>query len=160
MITPPPFSFLSQLVDEAKQVQQAGVDLTLKKVFSFKTPGKVDFSNEERKLAEVEELAFDEEDWLFLPQGSYKVVFNEHFHLPKDVAGFALTRTTLLRSGVSLHFGLWDPGFEGMAEALMVVHNSQGFYVKRNARVAQIIFIKLEREAERGYDGAYKGLKH
>ncbi len=155
-----PLPFISQYVDKDKQMQQAGFDLTLKKVFRFKSPGKVDFSNEERRLADVEEMPFNEEGWLFLLQGSYKVVFNEYFKLPKHVAGFAFTRTTLLRSGVSLHFGVWDPGFEGMAEALMVVHNPQGFYVKRNARIAQIVFFLLEKEAEQGYEGAYKGLRH
>lgn len=162
MIIPPreSLSFLSQLIDVKKQKQQAGIDLTLKKVFAFVSEGVVDFSNEKRKVAEVKELEFDSEGKVGLPPGAYKVVFNEYFKVPKNAAGFFLTRTTLLRSGAAMFSGLWDPGFEGMAESLLVVYNPFGITLYKNARIAQIVFFHLKEEAEEEYSGIYKNLRH
>ncbi len=70
------------------------------------------------------------------------------------------TRTTLLRSGAKLGCALWDPGFEGMAEVLLSVLNPNGIRLKKNARIAQIVFFKLEKEARDLYNGIYKGTIH
>ena len=60
---------------DKSQFQPAGIDLTLNKVLSFSTPGRIDFDNKERKISEVEELRFENE-WVSLQKGAYKVIFN------------------------------------------------------------------------------------
>lgn len=143
------------LVHES-QFQPAGVDLTLKSVHEFNNAGKIDFDNKERKISDVKELAFNSDD-LTLQKGSYKVIFNEYVKIPSDAAALCFTRSSLLRSGVSLECAVWDPGYEGRSEALLVVHNPHGIIFKRNAKLGQLIFVKLSEATKQLYEGKYKG---
>ncbi|HUV75718.1 MAG TPA: deoxyuridine 5'-triphosphate nucleotidohydrolase, partial [Dehalococcoidales bacterium] len=51
---------------------------------------------------------------------------------------------------------VWDAGYSGRSQSLMVVYNPQGFRVQRNARIIQLVFLQLTRETE-GYQGTYQG---
>jgi dUTP pyrophosphatase len=51
---------------------------------------------------------------------------------------------------------VWDAGYSGRSQSLMVVYNSQGFHLQRNARVLQLVFLRLSQETD-GYEGAYQG---
>ncbi|MCS7121398.1 MAG: deoxyuridine 5'-triphosphate nucleotidohydrolase [Archaeoglobaceae archaeon] len=141
-------------VDLEVQLQPNGFDCTLQKVFRIKGDCKVDFDNSERKLAEVEEIVF--ENWVFLQKGVYRVRLNEVLKIPNDLIAIAKPRSTLARSGVSLITAVWDAGYEGRSEIGLVVHNESGIWLKRNARIVQLIFIKLCRGTE-SYKGIYLG---
>lgn len=138
------------------QFQPCGVDLTLKTAFKFKSAGKIDFDNKERKLSEVEEIKF-ENDELHLQQGAYKIVYGEYVRIPKDAAAFVYPRSSLLRCGVTVESAVWDPGYEGRGEAMLVVHNPHGITLKKNAKIAQMVFVKLSESAKQLYEGQYKG---
>ena len=138
------------------QFQPAGVDLSLKEVHKFISPGKIDFGNKERKLSETQKLTFENGE-LFLPKGVYKIVYNEYVKIPKDCLAFFLTRSSLLRCGAHVVSAVWDPGYEGRGESLLCVENELGITFKENARVVQLVFIKLENEAKDGYAGVYHG---
>lgn len=146
---------VSDLIHES-QFQPAGVDLTLKIACKFKTAGKIDFDNKERKVSDCEDLAFNSDE-VHLPKGCYKAVFNEYVKIPSDAAALCYTRSSLLRSGASLQCAVWDPGYEGRSEALLVVHNEHGLILKKNAKIGQLIFIKLVEPAKSLYQGVYKG---
>jgi dUTP pyrophosphatase len=134
-----------------------GVELTLQKIERFLTAGAVAFDNKERKLPETEPLNFDEMGWIELPAGSYLVTFNEIVNIPKDVAAMARARSTLLRCGATLETALWDPGYRGRSQSLLVVYNPLGLRLKKNARMMQLVFLRLEKEAEKLYAGKYQG---
>lgn len=151
--TKPPL--IENLIDLNTQLQPNGVDLTVKQVEKIVSAGCVDFSNKDRKLSETEELDFNL-DRVFLPPGAYKVLFNEVIHLPKDVMAIGAPRTSLIRCGVTVETGFWDAGYEGRSESLMVVLNEKGFYVKKNARILQLVFIKLSKVPSSGYEGIYQ----
>ena len=138
------------------QFQPAGVDVTLKKVFSFSSNGQIDFDNKERKISDVQELPFEDE-WVQLTPGSYKVQFNEYVKIPGDSAAMCLPRSSLLRSGATLECALWDPGYDGRSEALLVVTNPHGIRFKRGAKIGQMVFVRLSEAASELYEGAYKG---
>lgn len=140
-----------------EQFQAAGVDLSLKSVHEYKDSGQVDFDNKERKISQTQELSFDENGWVYLGPGSYKVIYNEYVHIPADYAALCKTRSTLLRSGAALETALWDPGYEGRSESMLVVHNKHGIKLKKNARIGQLLFIKLEEKTDEIYSGVYKG---
>jgi dUTP pyrophosphatase len=59
--------------------------------------------------------------------------------------------------GATMETALWDPGYRGRSQSLLVVYNSQGLRLKRNARLMQLVFIRLEREADKAYSGIYQG---
>ncbi len=138
------------------QFQPAGIDITLKEVYAFRSAGVIDFDNKERKISEVEPIAF-ENGSVALKPGAYKVIFNEYVRIPKDVAGLCMPRSSLLRCGVTLECAVWDPGYEGRSEALLLVKNEHGINFRKNAKIGQMVFIKLSEAAKSVYEGAYKG---
>ena len=148
---------VESMIDPETQTQMCGVELTLQKIERFLTAGAVAFDNKERKLPETEPLNFDEMGWIELPAGSYLVTFNEIVNIPKDVAAMARARSTLLRCGATLETALWDPGYRGRSQSLLVVYNPQGLKLKKDARLMQLVFLRLENEAEKLYSGKYQG---
>lgn len=148
---------VESMIDPETQTQMCGVELTLQKIERFNSAGAVAFENKERKLPETEPLNFDEMGWIELTAGSYLVTFNEIVNIPKDVAAMARARSTLLRCGATLETALWDPGYRGRSQSLLVVYNPQGLKLKKNARLMQLVFLRLENEAEKLYSGKYQG---
>ena len=148
---------VESMIDPETQTQMCGVELTLQKIERFLTAGAVAFDNKERKLPETELVNFDEMGWIELPAGSYLVTFNEIVNIPKDVAAMARARSTLLRCGATLETALWDPGYRGRSQSLLVVYNPQGLKLKKDARLMQLVFLRLENEAEKLYSGKYQG---
>ncbi len=139
-------------IDLDTQLQPNGFDCTLRKVFRLRGSGRIDFDNRMREVAKGEEIEFRE--WIFLPKGVYRVQLNEVVKLPNDVAAIARPRSTLARNGVDVITAVWDAGYEGRSEVGLVVHNDYGVWLSRNARVVQLVFIRLCSETE-GYRGAY-----
>ena len=148
---------VESMIDPETQTQMCGVELTLQKIERFNSAGAVAFDNKERKLPETEPLNFDEMGWIELTAGSYLVTFNEIVNIPKDVAAMARARSTLLRCGATLETALWDPGYRGRSQSLLVVYNPQGLKLKKDARLMQLVFLRLENEAEKLYSGKYQG---
>ena len=145
------------MVDPDTQTQMCGMELTVQKIERFKSAGAMAFDNKERKLPETEPVDFDKSGWADLEQGAYLVVFNEIVNIPKDVAALARPRSSLLRSGATLETALWDPGYRGRSQSLLVVYNPFGLRLKRNARLMQLVFLRLDNEAEKVYTGKYQG---
>jgi dUTP pyrophosphatase len=140
----------------SSQYQPCGIDITMKEVYRFRSGGVIDFDNKERRISDVEPVPFDGDD-VSLKPGAYKVMFNEYVRIPKDVAGLCLPRSSLLRCGASLECAVWDPGYEGRSEALLVVRNEHGLTLKKNAKIGQMVFIRLAEDASALYSGRYKG---
>jgi dUTP pyrophosphatase len=148
---------VESMIDPQVQQQMCGVELTLQRLERYASKGSLAFDNKERQNAQTEEVAFDESGWADLEPGAYLVTFNEIVSIPKDSAAFARPRSSLLRSGASLQTALWDPGYRGRSQSLLVVHNPHGLRLKKNARLMQLVFLRLEGQAEKGYSGVYQG---
>ena len=150
-------NLVEAMIDPQTQTQMCGIELTLQKIECFSSAGAVAFDNTERSLPETSELEFDEDGWVVLEEGAYLVTFNEIVNIPRNLTAFARPRSTLLRSGASLETALWDPGYRGRSQSLLVVHNMNGIRLKKNARLMQLIFMRLDKEAEKIYAGKYQG---
>ena len=142
-------------IDLETQLQPAGFDLSLAEIYEYIDGGSVDFTNEERRLPEMRPLKPDGEGWFRLPRGCYLIVYNEAVRIPLDIVAIARPRSTLLRCGASIETAVWDPGYEGRSSSLLVVHNPNGIRLKRDARVTQLLFLRINRVGE-GYRGAYQ----
>ena len=151
--TPP---LVEGLRDLGAQLQPNGIDLTLAEVAALAEPGAVGATDAERRLATATTLPFDTDGWLHLPPGPYRITLNEVVHLPLDVMALAKPRSSLLRSGVAVHNAVWDAGYHGRSQALMVVYHERGFRVARDARVLQMVFFRLERPLREGYQGRFQ----
>ncbi len=138
------------------QKQPCGIDLTVASILAFKSAGTLDFDNRKRVLSACEEVPCEDGVWR-LQKGAYKIVFGEYVHIPKDRAALCFPRSSLLRCGATLCGAVWDPGYEGRGESLLLVENPHGINIHKGARIAQLIFIKLVRPVSEGYEGRYKG---
>ncbi|RJS73741.1 deoxyuridine 5'-triphosphate nucleotidohydrolase [ANME-2 cluster archaeon] len=144
------------MIDPDTQIQVNGCELTVDRVFAFDGRGSIAYDNSERVLPECTELAFDCDGWIDLPSGSYKIVSSEIVHIPKDMIAIARPRSSLLRCGASVETAVWDAGYEGKSECLLLVFNEYGFRLKQGARVVQLLFMGLSSGTD-GYSGAYQG---
>ena len=147
---------VSNAVDLETQSQPNGVDLTLASIVSFAEAGALGFGAADRRLPATTDVAFDEDGWCHLAPGAYRIAFNEVVDLPLDVYAIAWPRSSLLRMGCDLGTAFWDSGYRGRGQCLLVVGNPHGLDLRRNARVAQIVFFRLDAAVERGYTGRYR----
>jgi len=148
---------VENLCDAQLQVQPNGIDLTLKEVALPSSSGSLGLGNESRTLSHTSPLVFDGLDRVDLLPGCYLVTYNEVVNLPRNIMALAMPRSSLLRCGVSIHNAVWDAGYSGRSQSLMVVYNPQGFRLYRNARIVQMVFFSLSREVAQGYQGAFQG---
>lgn len=143
------------------QLTPNGFDLTVAGVFKFNSEGALDFSNKEREVPEGKEVLpkkkspKDKFGWWSLKKGAYKIRSNECINLPHDLIAISFPRTSLLRMGAFTQHGVWDAGFQGRSEFILVVSNPKGIKIKQNARIAQLVFIKINK-IEKGYQGIYQ----
>ncbi|MHC1569496.1 MAG: deoxyuridine 5'-triphosphate nucleotidohydrolase [Candidatus Syntropharchaeales archaeon] len=144
------------MIDPDLQIQPNGVDLTLMTVERIVDAGAVDFDNSNRKISSSVKLSFDESGWIELKQGVYKIIFNEWVEIPLDCMAIAFPRSSLLRCGVTIETAVWDSGYSGRSEALLLVMNPAGFRVKRGARLLQMVFLKLTERLD--WDSGYRGV--
>ena len=148
---------VENLCDVQQQVQPNGIDLTLKEVALFSSAGTLSPGNKNRVLSGTSPLVFDGLGRLDLLPGCYLVTFNEVVNLPRNIMALAMPRSSLLRCGASIHSAVWDAGYSGRSQSLMVVYNPQGFRLHRNARIVQMVFFFLSREVTQGYQGMFQG---
>lgn len=143
---------VQDFVDLETQMQPASFDLTLAEVSIIEGEGVLDFDNSKRVLSESRKIAF-ENGFASLEKGVYKVRFNEAVRLPAAIAAFSTVRSSLARCGCTMHVGWWDPGYHGKGEGLLYVGNK--IKLEKNARIAQIVFVRLGKEAEELYSGVH-----
>ena len=148
---------VDDLCDIQQQVQPNGVDLTLREIALLSSPGNLGPDNESRVLSGASPLVFDGLGRVDLLPGCYLVTYNEVVNLPRNVMALATPRSSLLRCGVSIHSAVWDAGYSGRSQSLMVVYNPQGFRLHKNARIIQMVFFLLSRRVAQGYRGAFQG---
>ncbi len=151
------FHIIEGAIDFERQLTPQGIDLTVKEIHEFVEQGCIDFDNSSRRIPETKKIEW-KEDTILLKPGIYKLVTNEIFNLPTNLAAISQSRSSLLRMGAFVSTGVWDAGFSGRAEFVLVVMNPKGIEIKRNARVAQLLFIKLTRDTE-PYRGIFYGKK-
>jgi len=140
----------------SEQLQGNGFDLTLRDIALLESPGRIAIKNSQRQVSELAPLVFDGLGFIDLPAGVYSITYNEIIHLPKNVMALATPRSSLLRCGVTVNTAVWDAGYSGRSQSLMVVYHPRGFRLERNARIVQLVFFQLRGEAE-GYQGTYQG---
>ena len=139
------------------QLQPNGVDLTLQSISAFGSRGHLGVVSSDRILPAITEVPFDSEGFATLEHGSYLLTLNEVVNLPLDLMALGRPRSTLNRCGVSIHSAVWDAGYSGRSQCLLVVYNPFGFQVEHNARVLQLVFVPLSQPVTKGYSGRYQG---
>jgi dUTP pyrophosphatase len=147
---------VSGAVNLEDQLQPNGIDLTVRELAAFTSRGILTETNEGRELSTVTPLEFDEYNGLDLLPGAYLAMFNEVVSLPGNVMALARPRSSLNRCGISIHSAVWDAGYSGRSQSLLVVYNTHGFRLHKNARIMQLVFIYTARTVGKGYCGKFQ----
>ena len=143
---------ISEYKDVAMQLQPNGFDLTVKNVSLYYGSGTIDFDSTEREMPEY--IAIQNWRSLHLEFGAYLIDFNEKLEIPNDIIALGYTRSSLLRMGASIPSAVFDAGFKGYSQGMLIVNNKHGLNIHKNARVLQLIF--LDREDDNSfYNGEY-----
>ncbi len=143
-------------IDLDEQVQANGFDLTLREVAVPQSMGSITAAGGQRAISDLSPLVFDGIGSIELVPGTYIITYNEIVHLPKDIMALGRPRSSLLRCGVTVGTAVWDAGYSGRSQSLLVVYNPRGIRLQRNARIIQLVFFELTGESE-GYGGIYQG---
>ena len=146
---------ITNFIDLEEQLQPNGIDLTLMEVRELTSSGYIGKDSQQRLLSDNKIIAFDEHGWVRLYQGSYLITFNEICNLPLDLMALGKPRSSLLRSGVTINTAVWDAGYKGRSHSLLTIFNPNGFEIQQNARLLQLIFVRLENLASIGYQGRF-----
>jgi dUTP pyrophosphatase len=151
---PPPL--VEGFVNLGEQVQVNGFDLTLRDIAVPQSAGNIPVSTSRRVLPDLSPLVFNGLGSIDLVPGTYIITYNEIVNLPKNIMALGRPRSSLLRCGVTVGTAVWDAGYSGRSQSLLVVYNTRGFRVQKNARLTQLVFFELTGESE-GYSGFYQG---
>ena len=152
--TPP---LIESYVSLDRQLQPNGFDLTLREVATLHSRGSMGAGPDDRQLSRTEPLKFPPDGWLELAPQPYLITFNEIVNLPLDVMALGRPRSSLLRSGVAVHTAVWDAGYRGRSQALLMVYSPDGYRVQKDARLMQLVFIHLSQPVSEGYQGRFLG---
>jgi dUTP pyrophosphatase len=142
---------LIKLFPEFKElVQPAGIDLRVDKVYRQKGPASL--IDNEKKLPLTEEL--EPPLYILKPKTAYLVTVDRKIKIPKGYSMLYIPRSTLLRSFVTIHTALGDPGFYGTLQFLLVNQGEYDYTLKQGERIAQGVVFKVEGSGE--YNGSYQ----
>ena len=147
---------VAPLADRDAQVQPNGIDLTLESVWRIDGTGSIGVTNADRTVPDRIPVEATADGWFVLGPGTYVIRLQEVVALPLDVMAFGRSRSSLLRCGASLHTAVWDAGYVGRSESLLVVYAADGIRLAAGARVLQLVFVRLEAPTH-AYAGTYQG---
>ena len=145
-------NLVQNYIDLDTQITPNGFDMTVREIHRIISGGAVDFSNEKRKLSETKKIDFVDE-FVFLEKGSYKIVYNEIVNIPPNIIALGRPRSTLLRCGANVGTAVWDRGYSGRSESLLLVDNEKGIKIFKDARVLQLVFMRTLTD-----ESVYKGI--
>lgn len=144
------FSLIEGFAKES--VQGSGIDLRIDKLFEL--GGGASLGKKERVLPGTRELPG--EKFVLKPKSYYLCLTAEKVNMPDNLVAFILPRSTLFRSGISLKSAVVDPGYKGALTMGLMNETDHEFELERGARIAQIVFSKVDGDTSR-YEGKYQG---
>lgn len=154
---------IENMKDLEIQIQENGVDLTIGEVLIPIESGLVNFNNEIRQICRYSNMyplagVEKEKDinYFDLPYGQcYIIRLKERINLPKNIMAITKPRSSLIRNGVYIQSAIWDAGYHGRGHIMLIVENPYGIKLTYDARICQMIFIKLNKESL-GYSGIFQ----
>lgn len=147
---------LEDYLDLEQQIQPNGFDCTLRSIEILSGAAQLGTKNEDRKLPDTKTIEPDSDSYYNLSHGSYLITLNEIVTLPSNIMALARPRSSLLRSGIAIHTAIWDAGYSGRSQCLLVNTTNIQFKMMKNSRVLQMIFAYLDHSVKEGYSGIYQ----
>ena len=138
-------------------IQQVGIDLQVVKIDKIVGIGSILVSKTMLPAYEEHKKQYYDivkaTGWYLLP-GTYQVTFAQGCKIPLTRTLLLRQRSSLLRSGVTLHSSVFDPGFEtGQIGSFMTVNIP--IFIEEEARICQA-YVHPNTEVVEGYDGQFQ----
>ena len=131
-------------------IQPSGIDLRVDEVFIQKGPASL--IDDEKTLPELGKLK--PPVYVLESKTGYLVTIDRKIKIPKGYSMLYLPRSTILRSFVSIHTALGDPGFYGTLQFLLYNYGQFDYTIKQGERIAQAVVFPVTGSGE--YDGSYQ----
>lgn len=136
--------------DFKELVQPSGIDLRLDEVFRQMGPGSL--IDNEKNLPELEKL--EPPIYTLKAKTAYLASIDRKIKIPKGFSMLYLPRSTLLRSFVSVHTAVGDPGFYGTLQFMIHNYGDFDYTIKQGERIAQAVVFPVTGSGE--YNGSYQ----
>ena len=134
---------------ETCQIQQNGIDLTVKSIQRIMHDQRADPGN--KKMADRS----DATNVTYLDNGYvYEIRFEQSINVPKDACAWIHTRSSFVRNGVQCWSGLYDSGFSGELGCVLKCHGP-GIILRPGERLAQLIVTQADSASL--YEGYWNG---
>lgn len=133
--------YLEGIVHLDSQKAEAGIDLTVSKIYLPKSQGEIDFGGSERKDADLSEIeptlrsSEDDYGWWELESGTYILEYNESLKVKKLSLLQPLSRLT---RNSAIH----PTKFVTSLDPIALIVGSKGIAIKENSRVSRIIMFE------------------
>lgn len=133
-------------------IQPSGIDLKLDNVFEEAGPGSL--IDNRKDLPPLVEVDCVDDTYTLKAKTSYSVTIMGKIKIPVGYTMLYLPRSTLLRSFISVHTAVGDPGFYGTLQFMLVNNGDYDYRIKKGERIAQAVVFKVEGSGE--YAGSYQ----
>lgn len=133
-------------------IQPSGIDLRMDKI--YRQVGSGSLIDNEKNLPEIEELESVDDIYTLEPKTAYSVTIEGKIEIPTGYTMLYLPRSTLLRSFISVHTAVGDPGFYGTLQFMIVNNGRYPYKIKKGERIAQAVVFPVEGSGK--YNGSYQ----
>lgn len=133
-------------------IQPSGIDLRMDKI--YRQVGSGSLIDNEKNLPEIEELESVDDIYTLEPKTAYSVTIEGKIEIPTGYTMLYLPRSTLLRSFISVHTAVGDPGFYGTLQFMIVNNGQYPYKIKKGERIAQAVVFPVEGSGK--YNGSYQ----
>ncbi len=139
------------------QLQPASVDIRLGNTFTIVE----DTSSSVIQLSgEMQYKTIQSDKYLLMPGQFVLATTMEYFKLPNNMTAFVEGRSSIGRLGLFIQNAGWvDPGFEGEITLELFNANRCAIELQVGRRIGQLVFAKLDQDADNPYRGKYQGQK-
>ncbi|RAP44873.1 MAG: deoxyuridine 5'-triphosphate nucleotidohydrolase [Methanosphaera sp. rholeuAM6] len=133
-------------------IQPSGIDLRMDKL--YRQTGCGSLIDDKKNLPSVEEVECVDGIYTLEAGTSYSVTIMGKTRIPVGYTMLYLPRSTLLRSFISVHTAVGDPGFYGTLQFMITNNGDYDYRIKRGERIAQAVVFKVDGSGR--YDGSYQ----
>ena len=99
-------------------------------------------------------------EFIIPPHSFILATTREYIQLPKDLSGFVEGRSSIGRMGLFIqNASVVGPGFKGKLTLELYNANILPIRLEAGRRICQLILLKMDQEAKKGYTGKYQNQK-
>lgn len=100
-----------------------------------------------------------EGDTIIIPPHTFLLATTkEYIELPNNLTAFVEGRSSIGRIGLFIQNAGWvDPGFKGQVTLELYNANSLPIKLEKDRRICQLVFCKMDQDADTPYIGKYQG---